>query len=91
MKLEILKDGVVKWTIQPTDHNLSPHDIVAVISSVSMSPEGFDNLFFKFVNDSKTHKEAYERAEKVHETMFQRRKYSDYDSFSVSKSRRLKK
>jgi hypothetical protein len=83
--------GRVKWTIESTDRNVTSDDFVTVVSHCSMSAVGFDELFFRYVNDSKTHTEAYERAEKVHETLLGRRKYSDYDSFRVSKSQRLKK
>jgi hypothetical protein len=91
MKLEIIQGGTVKWTIESTDHNLSQGDIVAVFSSASMSATGFDELFFKFVNDSRTYTEAYERVEKVHEQLFNKRKYSDYNSYRNAKAIRLKK
>jgi hypothetical protein len=91
MKLEITKEGRVLWTIESTDGNLSQGDVVTVISNCSMNPKGFDELFFRFVNDSKTYVDAYERAEKVHETLLGRRKYSDYDSYREAKRIRLKK
>jgi hypothetical protein len=83
--------GRVKWTIESTDGNISSSDFVTVVQNCTMSPAGFDELFFRFVNDSKTHVEAYERAEKVHETLLGKRRYSDYTSFAESKRVRLKK
>jgi hypothetical protein len=90
MKAEFV-GGHVKWTIESTDGNLSASDFVTVVTNCSMSPTGFDELFFRFVNDSRTHIEAYERAEKVHETILGKRRYSDYTSFAESKRQRLKK
>lgn len=91
MRLEISENGVVKWTIESTDGNLSQGDVVTVISNCAMSPKGFDELFFRFINESKTHVHAYERAEKVHEIMLGKRKYSDYDSYRKAKEQRLKR
>jgi hypothetical protein len=91
MKLEITKEGKVLWTIESTDGSLSQNDIVTVISNCSISPTGFDELFFQFVREEKTHVAAYERAERVHEIMLGKRKYSDYESFSEAKRKRLKK
>jgi hypothetical protein len=61
-------------------------EIIALIS-----PEGFERKFFKNCKDSKTYIEAYEKTEKEYSEYFGRRRYSCYDSFRVSKNKRLKR
>ena len=89
MKAEIVNGGI-KWTVEATDGTLTPDDLVSVTSSchVSMSSEGFERLFFKYVNCTETYVEAYEKAEAIHEKICGRRRYSDWDSFRVVKNRR---
>jgi hypothetical protein len=94
MKQEIYQDGKLRMTLQSTDGNGC--DIVVMpkvlVKNCSMSAEGFDELFFSFYNNgSVTHTAAYEKAEQVHEQYFEKRKYSDYESYRVSKSKRLNK
>lgn len=92
MKQEIYQDGKLKVTLQSTDGTSC--DIVTmpkiIIKNCSMSAEGFDELFFQFLKGNVTHTQAYESAEEVHEKYFERRRYSDYDSFRKAKAQRRK-
>lgn len=93
MKQEIYQDGKHKLTIQSTDGDRC--DLVTlpklITKEASMSPRGFDELFFCFLGPGVTHVEAYEKAENVHQRYFDKPRYSDYDSFRKSKEQRLKK
>lgn len=87
--IEIYQDGKLKWTIESIG---SPSDIVFLPKSManecSMSASGFDNIFYACMSGSKTNVEAYEKAEQIHVQYFEKRKYSSYESFAVSKSKR---
>ena len=56
-----------------------------------LSPNGFDERFWKNSKDSKTYLEAYEKTEKEFENHFGKRKYSDYNSFRNCRDRRIKR
>ena len=56
-----------------------------------LSPNGFDERFWKNSKDSKTYMEAYEKTEIEHEKHFGKRKYSDYNSYTTSRNKRIKK
>jgi hypothetical protein len=56
-----------------------------------LSPNGFDERFWKYAKDSKTYMEAYEKTEIEHEKHFGKRKYSDYNSYTTSRNKRIKK
>lgn len=56
-----------------------------------LSPNGFDERFWKNAKDSKTYKAAYERTEQEFEKHFGKRKYSDYNSYTTSRNKRIKK
>lgn len=90
MKLEI-SGGVLKYTIESTDGNLTGNEIVSVINNASLSNIKFIEKYYDYYAECKDHKEAYERIEKLHETLFGKRKYSDYDSFRVNKSKFMNK
>ena len=83
MKHEIYQDGKIKLTLQSTDG--SACDIVVMpktlVKECSMSAKGFEELFFCFLDQNVTHTEAYEKAETVHESFFEKRKYSGFESF----------
>ena len=70
-------------------------DIVTVskdlLKNASMTSEGFDGLFFNELKTSITHVEAYEKAEEVHYSYFEKRKYSSYESFKAIMYRNHKK
>lgn len=56
-----------------------------------LSPEGFDERFWKVASETKTYKEAYEIVEEEHEKHFKKRKYSDYNSYRNCRDKRIKK
>ena len=56
-----------------------------------LSPEGFDERFWKVASETKTYKEAYEIVEQEHEKYFKKRKYSDYNSYRNCRDKRIKK
>ena len=56
-----------------------------------LSPNGFDDRFWKYAKDSKTYKAAYEKTENEFEKHFGKRKYSDYNSYTTSRNKRIKK
>jgi hypothetical protein len=94
MKLDIYQNGRLLYSIESTD-SLSPTDIAVVSKNVlqksSISAEGFDDLFFDSLKESRSHKEAYFKAEEKHFNIFGTKRYTDFDSYRISKSNRLKK
>lgn len=62
-----------------------------VLKNCTMSAEGFEQLFFDQVRVSTTYVEAYEKAEEEHERVFEKRRYSDYNSFRNCKTQKMKK
>tara|TARA_R100001440_G_scaffold74743_2_gene100558 strand:+ start:681 stop:887 length:207 start_codon:yes stop_codon:yes gene_type:complete len=56
-----------------------------------LTPEGFDERFWSEASNTKTYKQAYENVEKDFEKYFQRRKYSDYNSYRNCRDKRIKK
>lgn len=50
----------------------------------------FDKVFDRFLPSSPTYKAAYEQAEKVHEEETGHRKYSNHESYRVSRSKRIR-
>ena len=56
-----------------------------------LTPNGFDDRFWKYAKETKTYVEAYEKTEIEYEKHFGRRKYSDYNSYTTSRNKRLKK
>lgn len=51
------------------------------------SGKGFNELYERLIKESKTGKEAYEKAERIFIAKFNHRKYSSHLSFRVSRSR----
>lgn len=93
MKIDVFANGKLLYSITGTD-DFNPNDLVVVaknlIEKATMTAEGFDDLFFEKLKDSRTHVEAYDKAEQKHFETFGHNKYSDFDSFRISKSKRLK-
>jgi len=93
--IQIYENGKLKWTIEAIGAGISPNDITIIPTSIAkgctLSAASFDEVFMEKLRESKTHIEAYEKAEQLHESYFGKRKYSDHDSFKVSKSNRLKR
>jgi hypothetical protein len=89
MKQHIYQDGKLKVTLQSTDD--SGCEIVVMpkvlVKECSMSANGFEELFFQFLKGNVSHTEAYDKAEELHETYFEKRKYSSYESFKAIKYR----
>ena len=56
-----------------------------------LSPNGFDERFWKYAKETKTYVEAYEKTEIEHAEHFGKRKYSDYNSFRNCRDRRIKR
>lgn len=83
----------IKYTFVSTDGGKC--DIVTVskdlLKNASMSVDVFEDLFFDATKTSATYMEAYEKVEVIHEQLFEKRRYSDYDSFRKVKERRVKK
>ena len=90
--IEIYQDGKLKLTITEIG---STSDIVIlpkqVAEGATMTANGFDQIFYACLSGAKSNAEAYEKAEEIHLSYFQKRKYSGYQSFAVSKSQRFKK
>jgi hypothetical protein len=58
---------------------------------LNASPADFDRLFEQNMSRFPTYKDAYHATEKEHETVTGHRRYSDHDSYRVSRNRRMKK
>ena len=56
-----------------------------------LTPEGFNQAFDEKIGHFSTYSEAYEAVEEIHQRFFTFRKYSDYESFRVSRTYFLKK
>ena len=56
-----------------------------------LTPNGFDDRFWKNAKETKTYVEAYEKTEIEYEKHFGKRKYSDYNSYTTSRNKRIKK
>lgn len=56
-----------------------------------LTRESFNFLFEEYLTVSKTNKEAYEEAEKLHLEAFGKTKYNDYLTFKASRSRYMRK
>jgi hypothetical protein len=86
--IEVYHNGVLKYTLQevgtPSDFIVIP---VEISKSCTMSADGFKEVFYHYLKDSKTHLEAYEKTEAYHEQFFTERKYSGYTSFKVAMSK----
>lgn len=82
----------IKYTFVSTD---GKSEIVEVsrdfLKHVTLTAEGFEEVFFDEVRTSSTYMEAYEKVEVWHEETFGKRRYSDYNSFRNTKTQRMKK
>lgn len=82
MKYELLRDGILYMTIETIGGDLDLAILPkSVIKDSALSPKSFEELFYKCTRESSTYVEAYEKAEKIHEEYFTKRRYSSYDSF----------
>lgn len=94
MMLELFQDGKLVVRIEPIG-NVVSGDFTFLPQSLAkgcqLNAESFDDLFHNCLKVEKLHTKAYDKAEEIHEQWFGERKYSDYESFRVSKSQRLKK
>lgn len=90
--IEVYQNGQLKFTIQeigmPSDFIVIPREVT---KTCTMNAEGFKEIFFTCLKTSKTHAEAYEKAEEIHSQYFNERKYSGYTSFKVAMSKAAKK
>ena len=55
-----------------------------------LSPAGFEKRFHKNCKEVKNYEEAYELTEKEYEENFGKRRYASYDSFRVTKNRKIR-
>ena len=55
------------------------------------TPEKFDKRFEQYTQIADTYEEAYIMVEKDYIRVFGRRKYSNYNSYRVSRRKRIKK
>lgn len=56
-----------------------------------LTKQGFIEHYFRICFDYDTNRDAYEAVEELYQEWFTKRKYSNYESFSVVKNRSLKK
>lgn len=82
----------VKYTYTSTDGSKCETITISkdFLQNCTMTADGFEQLFFTEARTSSTYMEAYEKVEVIHEQMFNKRRYSDYDSFRKTKERRYK-
>jgi len=59
-------------------------------TDIQMTFWGFNKLFEKNLKHAKTYVEAYEQTETYHSQHFGDRRFSCYDSFRVSRNRKVK-
>ena len=59
--------------------------------NVKAEASDFDRLVDEFLGTEPTYKAAYHAAEEVHEKQTGHRRYSDHESYRVSRSRRIRK
>jgi hypothetical protein len=94
MTVELYENGKLKWTMEPVG-NVSQSDFVVMpktlIAGACMSADAFDRIFWANVSHCDTNRDAYEKAEQLHQQYFERRKYSDYETYKSSKSKRMRK
>lgn len=58
---------------------------------MNIVPRDFDEIYDNKLKETTTYKAAYYAAEEEHEKLTGHRKYSDSESYRVSRNRRLKK
>lgn len=91
MKLELYRDGQLYMTIEHIgQEGENEFEVIPkrLVKDSQLSAKTFEELYFKFVPDSKSYPEAYEKAEGIHEKYFEKRRYSSYDSFRKMKDRK---
>tara|TARA_R110002153_G_scaffold70085_2_gene184589 strand:+ start:412 stop:624 length:213 start_codon:yes stop_codon:yes gene_type:complete len=55
-----------------------------------LSPAGFEKRFYKNCQTTKSNEQAYEKTEKEYEKYFLKRRYASYDSFRVTKNKKIR-
>lgn len=94
MRLELFQDGRLIVSIEPVGNMVSGDFTVlpkSLATNCKLNPESFDDLFFECLKEKRTHEEAYNQAEEIHEQFFGARKYTGFETFRISKSNRLNK
>jgi hypothetical protein len=90
MKIELFRGGKLYMTIEATG-DMASDDLVILPKSITegscLSKQSFEELFYRCVKESHTYREAYEKAEEIHEHYFGRRRYTG-DSFLNLKNRK---
>ena len=59
--------------------------------NIQLTYEGFNKRFEEHIKKTTTYKEAYERVEGEHESNFGHRKYNSYDSFRITRHKKINK
>lgn len=90
MKLELFQDGKLVVSIEPVG-NIASGDFTilpkSILTGVKLSPESFEDLFIKQINNTNSRMEAYHKAEEIHQEYFGVRRWSCYESFSRSRKK----
>lgn len=55
------------------------------------TPAGFDTEFWRQLAQHKTHQAAYEATEEIHSMYWGRKKYSNFESYRISRDKRIRK
>lgn len=83
-----MMDDTLRYVVHQLDGS---GDIISLprtfLKGLSMSADRFKEVFSEF-NECHNSVIAYEKAEEIHERLFGAPRYSDYDSFRVSMSKR---
>lgn len=81
-------DDTLRYVVHQLDGR---GDIIALprtfLKGLSMSADRFEEVFSEF-KERHNNVMAYEKAEELHERLFGSPRYSDYDSFRVTMSRK---
>ena len=54
-------------------------------------PREFDKRFWQYVRECRTHKQAYQKTESDYRTVYDKNKYSSFESFRVARRVREKR
>lgn len=91
MKIELFREGELYLTIDYVGLGSSDDLVVlpkSLVKDSFMSKQGFEELFYECLKNTKKNIDAYEKAEEIHEQYFEKRRYSSYESFSEVKNRK---
>lgn len=56
-----------------------------------LSPSGYDRKFHENCRITQTYEEAYDLTETEYESHFGKKRYSNYESYRITKNKRMKK